>query len=360
MEFVYEEGKQKIHQAPTLIMPALSTGNVGQLAIDLLVSTMNAERIGYLDDPFVLPCVGNDAYGSTPTGVLALPLEAYVSPHNSLTLIQQRSPVIKGMMIEFAKHVAEFAATNGREHVIVLSSLSSGRNPKVDDLRETYYISSSTDDGRDDHCEKLGWKRLPEYNPGQRHWLYLHALAEGNNLLEESPFSEDEISDEAYYPSLPFAALFSHCKLMTYDILRVWNSLNNSIGNQQPVGSSGKGLVPLKRGLEFESRGHAKNVSVISVWFVNCIVSHDEEEIVLTKLLSIWHQAKGLKVTCILCYCSEGDNAQDSFQLAEDACKLLGLDPNNLHGRSNGRQLAHNLSSLLAALMAPSLYFIKT
>ncbi|KAK9113215.1 hypothetical protein Scep_020734 [Stephania cephalantha] len=255
MEFVIEEGKQQIDQSPTLIMPALSTGNVGQLAIDLLVSTMNAERIGYLDDPCVLPCVGNDAYGPTPSGVLALPLEAYVSFHNSLTLIQQRSPVIKGMMIEFAKHVAEFAAANGREHVIVLSSLSSGRNPKVDDLRETYYISSSTDDGRDDDCEKMGWKRLPEYNPAQRHWAYLRALAEGNSSPEESPFSEDEISDEAYCPSLPFAALFSCCK------------------------------------------------------------------------------AKGLKVTCILCYCSEGDNVQDSFQLAEDACKLLGLDPNNLHGK---------------------------
>ncbi|KAK9136437.1 hypothetical protein Syun_015767 [Stephania yunnanensis] len=323
MEFVIEEGKQQIDQSPTLIMPALSTGNVGQLAIDLLVSTMNAERIGYLDDPFVLPCVGNDAYGPTPTGVLALPLEAYVSFHNSLTLIQQRSPVIKGMMIEFAKHVAEFAAANGREHVIVLSSLSAGRNPKVDDLRETYYISSSTEDGRDDDCEKMGWKRLPEYNPAQRHWAYLRALAEGNSSPEESPFSEDEISDEAYCPSLPFAALFSCCKLVR--VVR--------------------GLVALKRGLEFESRGwkklgwedhHGAKLLLMrhcSVNFIVSHVSHDEEGIVLTKSLYICHQAKGLKVTCILCYCSEGDNVQDSFQLAEDACKLLGLDPNNLHGR---------------------------
>lgn len=55
--------------------PALSIGNVGQLAVDLLVSSTGAERVGYLDDPNLLPCVGNDAYGLLPCGDLALPLE---------------------------------------------------------------------------------------------------------------------------------------------------------------------------------------------------------------------------------------------------------------------------------------------
>lgn len=116
--------------------PALSIGNVGQLAVDLMVSSTGAERIGYLDDPHVLPCVGNDAYGPLPQGELALPLEgifalllivhflllrkkwkcnglwnitcehglcnlfhsgfsAYDSLPNGLTLLQQRSPVVK-------------------------------------------------------------------------------------------------------------------------------------------------------------------------------------------------------------------------------------------------------------------------
>lgn len=57
------------------MQPALSIGNVGQLAVDLLVASMKAERVGYLDTPFVLPCVGNDAYGPVPNGELALPLE---------------------------------------------------------------------------------------------------------------------------------------------------------------------------------------------------------------------------------------------------------------------------------------------
>lgn len=58
-----------------LVQPALSIGNVGQLAVDVLVETMGAERAGYLDTPFVLPCVGNDAYGPVPKSDLALPIE---------------------------------------------------------------------------------------------------------------------------------------------------------------------------------------------------------------------------------------------------------------------------------------------
>jgi len=41
------------------------------------------------------------------------------------------------------------------------------------------------------------------------------------------------------------------------------------------------------------------------------------------------YQAKGLKVTCLLCYCSEGDNTSDAFQLADAACKFLRLSHPN-------------------------------
>ncbi|KAF5192839.1 hypothetical protein FRX31_017576 [Thalictrum thalictroides] len=54
------------------------------LAIDLLVSSTRAERVGYLGDRYVLPCVRNDACAP---GVLALPLEAYESFSNALTLV---------------------------------------------------------------------------------------------------------------------------------------------------------------------------------------------------------------------------------------------------------------------------------
>ncbi|GAB2267285.1 hypothetical protein Dimus_002270 [Dionaea muscipula] len=262
MEFVAEQGKQIHSDCPTLVLPALSIGNVGQLALDLLISSTGADRIGFLDDPHVLPCVGNDAYGPLPQGTLALPLEVYDSVSSSLTFIQQRSPIVKGMMIEFAKNLADFAVSTGKTHVVVLSSLDFGKWKKVDMSSglQIHYISSTNADGTDVNCENIGWKKLLEQNPLQRRWKYLSNIAEGNDVVEEGPLFDDglEEEDEDYYASLPFAALFSCFK------------------------------------------------------------------------------ARGLKVTCLLCYCSEGDNIPDSFGLAEAACEFLSLNPNSFHGDENG------------------------
>ncbi|WJX45527.1 hypothetical protein P8452_32401 [Trifolium repens] len=247
MKFIPEEGKHLHEDCSTLILPAVSIGNVGQLTADLLVSSMGSEKVGYLDDPYVLPCVGNDAYGPFPQGDLALPIEAYDSPSNALTIIQQRSPVIKGMMLEFAKNMADFIAGSGKKHIIILSSLDFGKWQKVDMSSglQIYYLSSANSNGADENCEQLGWKKLQDYDPSQKHWKYLNDLAEGNATPEDTISIEDELEEENYYASLPFAALFSFLK------------------------------------------------------------------------------AKGLKVTCLLCYCSEGDNTSDAFQLADAACKLL-------------------------------------
>ncbi|KAF4366887.1 hypothetical protein F8388_013952 [Cannabis sativa] len=89
-----------------------------------------------------------------------------------------------------------------------------------------------------------------------RRWKYLSDIAEGSSVhVDDLSFEDEQENDEDYYPSLPFAALYSCFK------------------------------------------------------------------------------EKGLKVTCLLCYCSEGDNIPDAFNLAEAACKLLGLSPNNLNSK---------------------------
>ncbi|KAL6209686.1 hypothetical protein ACLB2K_020626 [Fragaria x ananassa] len=237
LEFITEQGTHSDADSTTLILPALSIGNVGQFAVDLLVASMKADRVGFLDSPYVLPCIGNGAYGPVPQGQLALPLEAYELASNGMALIQQRSPVVKGRMIEFAKKWQRIDISSGSQ---------------------MHYLSSTNSDGTDDYCERLGWKRLQDYNPNQRSWMYLSTLAEGNAMLEDRlPFEGELEEEEYYYPSLPFAALFSCFK------------------------------------------------------------------------------AKALKVTCLLCYCSEGDNTPDAFHLAEAACKLLGRSPSDLHGNNN-------------------------
>lgn len=79
---------------------------------------------------------------------------------------------------------------------------------------QIYYLSSASVDGTDVDCERLGWKRLQEYNPAQRMWKYLSTLAEGNAELDDNMPSEDELGEEDYCPSLPFAAMFSCFKVV--------------------------------------------------------------------------------------------------------------------------------------------------
>ena len=81
---------------------------------------------------------------------------------------------------------------------------------------QIYYLSSTNTDETDDCCERLGWKKWQEYNRDQRTWKYLSTLAEGNARQEDNLPFEDEPEDEDYYPSLPFAALFSCFKVIIF------------------------------------------------------------------------------------------------------------------------------------------------
>ena len=47
----------------TIVLSIPSTGNVGQLAADALITTMNSKRVGFFDaGSLVLAMAGNDAY----------------------------------------------------------------------------------------------------------------------------------------------------------------------------------------------------------------------------------------------------------------------------------------------------------
>lgn len=53
-----------IHRAYLLFQPAVSVGNVGQLAIDLIISTLNMSKIGYFYTDCLVPMVGNNPYAT--------------------------------------------------------------------------------------------------------------------------------------------------------------------------------------------------------------------------------------------------------------------------------------------------------
>jgi predicted ATP-grasp superfamily ATP-dependent carboligase len=98
-------------QGATLIIPVVALGNAGQLAVDLLVATAKAPRVGVLHDDAALPCAGADAYAHAPG--LALPMELFAMPGDRLFVVQQRSPAAAGRQVELAEATARWAAQAG-------------------------------------------------------------------------------------------------------------------------------------------------------------------------------------------------------------------------------------------------------
>merc|ERR1712018_180114 len=99
-------------------MPAVSVGNVGQLAVDALVATkvLGFEHIGYLNDEDVLPVSGNLQ------GRICVPLEVYYSKQQHLLAIQQRSSIVPSQRRQFAARLAAWALAFQVRRVVLLSS----------------------------------------------------------------------------------------------------------------------------------------------------------------------------------------------------------------------------------------------
>jgi proteasome assembly chaperone 2 len=98
-------------------LPIPSIGNVGQLTIDLLITTLKAEKIGYFYSSLVYPVVGNDAYYNS-KGELSTSFELY--QYEEDYFIQIRSPIkdLKKFSISFINWFKE----NELSKLILLSS----------------------------------------------------------------------------------------------------------------------------------------------------------------------------------------------------------------------------------------------
>jgi hypothetical protein len=56
---------------------AVAQGNVGELAMDLLISNLDATLVARAEDPNVLCVVGNDAHDISSPGTLSTSLELF-------------------------------------------------------------------------------------------------------------------------------------------------------------------------------------------------------------------------------------------------------------------------------------------
>ena len=101
----------------TLLLPAVSVGNSGTLALDLLLNNSPYRKLGWIYSSDFLPIVGLDALDNAQNS-LALPLELYEG--DGIVILQIRSLCvdIKG----FIEKLVKWAAENGISSIIVAGS----------------------------------------------------------------------------------------------------------------------------------------------------------------------------------------------------------------------------------------------
>lgn len=114
-----------------LVIPSISIANIPQFASDLLIHTLDFEKVATLSDKYLYPFVSPVDYtldgDNTKKSGISLPLEVYFSEKHQVSILQQRSPIIPGFA---ATHVQEvlvpFIEKAKFKHVVLLSLSDAG------------------------------------------------------------------------------------------------------------------------------------------------------------------------------------------------------------------------------------------
>lgn len=144
----------------TLLLPAVSIGNVGELTIETILCTLSVPLVGYLYDDNVLPCVGYDPLGTNPSRI-ALSLELYRLNHQGIFIMQQRAPIIAGRRKAYSEHLIEWAKSQGCSRIVIVGSLDAGRrkDAQLTD-RKARFVSTDAELGT--RLASLGLKELED------------------------------------------------------------------------------------------------------------------------------------------------------------------------------------------------------
>nr|XP_046273816.1 proteasome assembly chaperone 2 [Scatophagus argus]XP_046273818.1 proteasome assembly chaperone 2 [Scatophagus argus] len=148
----------------TLVMPAVAVGNVGQLAVDLVVSTLNMSRVGFIHTDCLIPMAGNNPYTTCKEDAeeLHTPAEVYTATELKLAVLQIRAPIIQKKSKKFRQLLVSWIKTSGFSRTVVLSS-SHAYQRDDQQLQGTplrYLVTPSLLKGSADAFKELGWREM--------------------------------------------------------------------------------------------------------------------------------------------------------------------------------------------------------
>jgi len=105
----------------TVVIPAVSVGNVGQLAMDVLLASLSPSSLGQVHHRSLIPLVGPDPLDDSSTAVTTA-MQIYINKNLKLILFQIRSGILPGKGAKFLEDFVCWCKSCGVLRVIVLTS----------------------------------------------------------------------------------------------------------------------------------------------------------------------------------------------------------------------------------------------
>ncbi|KAF8317982.1 hypothetical protein DL93DRAFT_2076539 [Clavulina sp. PMI_390] len=153
-----------------LVVPIVSTANLPQLAVDILISSLGLERVAILSEQaqYLIPVAGmldNNAPGIT------TPLELFSKPSGfaEYALVQQRSPVMQACKLEFIQSFVKYATEGGFSSILFLTGLDLSNRPDSHMITPAYFLPTSSSTPVPPLTEKLSSMIPPFMPPGSPH-----------------------------------------------------------------------------------------------------------------------------------------------------------------------------------------------
>eukprot|EP00892_Ulva_mutabilis_P004740 jgi/Ulvmu1/2638/UM014_0090.1 len=125
------------YQGMPLLVGVPAVGNVGQLAVDLLICNSAAQKCAVLESPDVLPIFGHGAYSASksdssssksehPSIVTSLEIYRTKTEEGWCYILQQRGPVATGRQVAFSQSLTDWIVKSGFSSTLLLSSVDAG------------------------------------------------------------------------------------------------------------------------------------------------------------------------------------------------------------------------------------------
>ncbi|KAL0281682.1 UNVERIFIED_CONTAM: hypothetical protein PYX00_002595 [Menopon gallinae] len=105
----------------SLIVPSVSVGNVGQLAVDLLINSLGLKKLCYVWHESVIPVAGGDPFGNSKT--ISTGCEVFYSEKLELVVMQIRSGIMRTKS-DFPQFLCSWVKEEGIRQVIILTGSS--------------------------------------------------------------------------------------------------------------------------------------------------------------------------------------------------------------------------------------------